>query len=71
MTIEKKVELGEFPKQGDWLGRRVEVCPHSDNPRIFYGNIVREDAETPYKTIIQLDNGKYILSTECLYELKD
>lgn len=64
-----------FPKQADSsykypeLGRRVEVCYHYDTKNMHYGKIVRSDREEPYVTIIALDNGRYILATECQYSL--
>lgn len=56
-----------FPKQGVWLGKRVVVCFNYDTSRQFPGVVVRDDAEEPGRMIIGLDDGRYVLSTECQY----
>lgn len=61
----------KFPRQSDWLGRRVNVCFHYDTAYILHGVIVRDDADDPLVTIIALDDGHYVLSTECQYQLAD
>lgn len=33
------------------------------------GTIVRDDVEAPYHTIISLDDGRYVLTTECQHGL--
>lgn len=71
MEIEKKVRFDVFPKQGEYLGKRIEVCFNYDTSRTLAGKIVRNDIEEPFRTIIELDNGKYILATECQYSVKD
>ncbi len=71
MGIEKNVEFDKFPEQGIWLGKQVEACFNYDASKILTGKIVREDIEKPYNTIIELENGKYILATECKYSIKD
>ena len=67
MGIEKNVGFDVFPKQGDYLGKVVEVCFNYDTTKTLRGKIVRDDMEEPYRTIIELENGKYILGTECQY----
>lgn len=68
MGTHKNITEGYFPKQGDWLNKRVNVIFHYGET-IFKGIIVREDTEDPYVMIIRLDSGLYILSTECQYQL--
>lgn len=64
-----------FPKQADSsykypeLGKRVEVCYHYDTKHKHYGTIVRSDREEPWETIIALDNGRYVLATECQFSI--
>lgn len=66
-----------FPKQYDssykynHLGKRVEVCYHYDTNKKHTGVIVRDDREEPWQTIIYLDNGRYVLATECQYSFVD
>jgi hypothetical protein len=59
-----------FPRQGRWLHRFVDVCFHYDTSKIVQGRIVRMDDEEPGKMIIKLDDGRYVLSTECMYSLQ-
>ena len=78
MGIVKNISMDSFPKQGNFLGRKVEVCFHYDTSRTIKGTIVRDDSEEPYVTIIQLEQdeymnyvkGPYVLATECQYSLR-
>jgi hypothetical protein len=67
MGVIANINYDEFPKQGSYLGRRVEVCFHYDANKRIGGVIVRDDAEDPHRTIIRLDDGRYVLTTECQY----
>jgi len=71
MGCVKGITHNQFPRQSDWLGRRVNVCFHYDTAHMFPGVIVRDDMEEPFLTIIALDNGRYVLATECQYSLAD
>jgi len=57
----------KFPKQGQYLGAVVNVVFHYDTTKKLLGRIVRDDAEAPHETIIKLENGKYVRSSECQY----
>lgn len=57
-----------FPKQGSWLGNKVKVCFHYDTNHRIGGVIVRDDVEEPFVTIFKLDDGRYVLSSECQYQ---
>jgi hypothetical protein len=46
---------------------RVNVCFHYDTSNYVRGTLVREDREEPFVGIIKLDNGRYVLTTECQY----
>lgn len=61
------IDYDNFPKQQSFIGKRVEVCYNFDTTKVHYGTIVRCDKESPFKTIIKLDNGNYILDVECQY----
>ena len=54
-----------FPKQGGYLNRAVLVVFHFDTEHTFAGVIVRDDVEPPFQEIIRLDDGRYVLTTEC------
>lgn len=53
------------------MGRRVKVCFHYDTRQTVCGTVVRDDSEHPWKTIIRLDDGRYVLSTECQYTMAE
>ena len=67
MGVEFNVSFSKFPKQGEWLGKRTRVCFNYDTDNIIWGIIVRDDIEQPFKTIIKLDDNRYILATECMH----
>jgi hypothetical protein len=56
-----------FPKQGEYLNQRAKVYFHYDTQTEFLGTIVRDDMESPWHTIIKLDDGRVVLTTECQY----
>ncbi|TVX93062.1 recombinase family protein [Paenibacillus agilis] len=69
-TEEAVVRHGfEFPEQGTEVGSKVLVS-FNGKPQIeYHGTIVRSDDVEPFNTIIKLDDGRYILDTECAFEL--
>lgn len=69
MGVHENIDIDKFPEQGTWLGRKVEVCFNYDTSKIVIGKIVREDIDSPGRMIIALDDGRFILSTECQYSL--
>jgi hypothetical protein len=71
MGVHENINLtaGRFPRQGSHHLARVEVCFHYDTSRTFPGQIVRDDAEEPWRTIIALDDGPVLLATECQYSI--
>jgi hypothetical protein len=75
MGVVKNISITRFPKQGSFLGKKVEVCFHYDTSKTIKGIIVRDDSEEPWVTIIQLEQesgvkGPYVLATECQYALR-
>jgi len=69
MGVVKTITHDNFPKQGSFLGLEVKVIYHYDTSKSDTGIVVRDDAEDPWVVIILLDNGRYVLSTECQYSL--
>jgi hypothetical protein len=69
MGVVASIGFDRFPKQGTWLGKKVRVCFNYDAGKQIGGVIVREDAEDPGLTIIALDDGRYVLTTECMFSL--
>ena len=69
MGIVKNIDADRWPRQGRHLGARVEVCFHYDTSRLVRGIVLRDDAEAPGETIIQLDNGRVVRAVECQYSI--
>lgn len=69
MGSHQNIDYDKFPKQGHHLGRRVKVCFNYDTSKLISGTIVRDDMEEPYRLVIKLDDGRYVLSIECMYSL--
>lgn len=67
MGIAANVGFSTFPDQSSNLGKRVTVCFHYDLANTLPGTIVRDDTQEPGLMIIRLDDGRHILSTECMY----
>ena len=67
MGNHKDISYNRFPEQASFLGRRVNVAFHYDLANTVGGTIVRDDRAHPHRTIIRLDNGRYVLSDECQY----
>jgi hypothetical protein len=70
MGISQLVNANTFPQQGRDLGRRVQVVFYRDTSRQFPGVIVRDDDALPWVGIIKLDDGRYVLMTECQYSVE-
>lgn len=49
------------------MGKKVNVCFNYDTSKTISGIIVRDDIEEPGRTIIKLDDGRYVLGAECQY----
>lgn len=67
MGVVANITADKFPKQSDKINRRVSVCYHLDISKCQKGIVVRDDIEAPHVTIFKLDNGRYVLATECQY----
>lgn len=69
MGIVKNVSYNEFPKQGKQLHKRTSVCFNYDTSNQIGGTIIRDDREEPFITLIRLDDGRYVSSSECQYTI--
>ncbi|HAT2580690.1 TPA: hypothetical protein I8273_004749 [Aeromonas hydrophila] len=67
MGVVANIKHDSFPQQGSLLGKRVLVAFHHDTDHVVQGVCGRDDAVEPGKTIIQLDDGRYVLASECQY----
>lgn len=66
MGVKATVSALEFPTQGELLNARVRVAFNWGRQE-FIGMVVRWDIEEPHVTIIKLDDGRYVLGSECQY----
>lgn len=67
MGSHENVAADKFPEQGVYLHRRACAVFNYDTSRQVMGTIVRDDNEAPWVTLIRLDDGRYVLATECQY----
>lgn len=67
MGIAKAISYKEFPSQSNQLNKRTWVCFNYDIDNRIGGTVVRDDLVSPFVTIIKLDDGRYVNSTECQY----
>lgn len=67
MGVVANIKHDSFPQQGSLLGKRVVVAFHYDTAHVVPGVCVRDDADESGKTIFQLDDGRFVLATECQY----
>lgn len=67
MGTHPSIASDKFPKQGAYLNARVEVCFHYDSSKTLMGTMIRDDAEEPGIAIINLDDGRTVLTTECMW----
>lgn len=69
MGVHPNISGTRFPVQSGYLHARVRVVFHYDTSREFPGEIVRDDLEAPFETIIAIDDGPVVRSTECQYSI--
>lgn len=69
MGSHPNITADSFPRQGD-IGAKVDVCLNYDTERTLAGEIVRDDLDAPYLTIIKLEDGRHVLTTECQWRPK-
>lgn len=69
MGSHANIDIDKFPKQSDWVGKRCEVCFNYDSSRSIAAECVRSDEEEPGRTIFKLDDGRYVLATECMHTM--
>ncbi len=70
MGCHKNISFENFPKQGSFYLKAVEVCFNYDTSKRIPGRIVRDDIEEPGLTIIKLVDGRFVLATECQYSVQ-
>jgi hypothetical protein len=55
-------------KQGVYLGKTVTVKLTTETTS---GKVIRNDIDEPYITLIQLDDGRVIMASECQYSARE
>ena len=63
------IGIDKWPEQGTYFGKNVKVCFHFNTLQTIDGVVVRDDVEEPYVMIIKLEDGRFVLSTECQYSV--
>lgn len=71
MGSDETINHERFPGQSADVGRRVVVAFGYNVQQVVRGKIVRDDTEYPHRTIIRLDDGRFVMGTECQYRLAD
>lgn len=71
MGVVANITHATFPRQGKYAGARVNVRFHYNAARTVAGTLVRDDAEAPGVGIIRLDDGRFVLTTECQWTLAE
>ncbi|WP_193062998.1 hypothetical protein [Oceanobacillus oncorhynchi] len=71
MGVMQNISVDSFPRQGDYLYKRAKVCFNYDTSETINGTIIRDDREHPFLTLIRLDNGRIILSSECQHTVPE
>lgn len=69
MGVVKNISNNVFPRQGNQLHKRTNVCFNYDTSNLIRGTIIRDDLQEPFLTLIKLDDGRYVSATECQYSL--
>lgn len=68
MGVKQSIDCESFPRQRSWLGKRTVVCFKYDTSHQMGGVFVRCDEEEPGVCIIRLDDGRHVLTTECMHK---
>ena len=72
MGVVLNIGATKFPEQDPEKQQKRVAVRFRDNSGVdVLGTIVRSDAEEPYQTIIKLDDGRYILDSECMYRVSN
>jgi hypothetical protein len=69
MGVHPNIGFKGFPKQGAHLNKGVVVCFNYDLANTIPGVVVRDDSEEPFRTIIELADGRFVEASECQYSI--
>lgn len=65
----RDVGIYKVPNQSKDVGKQTKVIFNYDSTQKHEGVIIRDDIEEPFLTLIKLDAGPFIISTECQYSV--
>ena len=71
MGIEENIDSAKFPRQSNLINKEVTVCFNYNAENSIQGVVVRDDIDRPFRMMIKLVGGRYILSTECQYSFNN
>ncbi len=69
MGTHPTIGYDRFPEQGRDLNKQAMVAFGYQLDTVLPGKVVRDDVEEPFRTIIALEDGRYVLGTECQYRV--
>jgi hypothetical protein len=70
MSFHENISATNFSNQDETLlYKRVVTLLQFDSQTPRLGNVVRADKESPFLTIIKLDDDRYITNHECSFKL--
>lgn len=67
MGVHKNITATAFPPQSAFVGKPTFVCFHYGNEE-FKAEIIRDDTDEPFRTVLKLEDGRVVLGTECQYK---
>jgi hypothetical protein len=71
MGVSAFVSGTKYPEQDkNSIGKRVGVYFNYNTETKYLGTMLRYDKTEPYQCIIQLDDGRVVLATECQYSFE-
>jgi hypothetical protein len=68
MGYHPSITPDRMPGQGRFKGARVRVLFHYNTTNPVLGTCVRDDAEHPWVQFFSLDDGRYVLASECQWQ---
>lgn len=71
MGVHENIGMNKFPRQGSLVDKKVEVTFNYSPLNTISGVIVRDDIESPFVTLIKLNDDRYCRASECQYSIKE
>lgn len=71
MGVVNGISYDEHPRQGELVGKVVKVCFNYNADKYLKAICIRNDRESPGRTIFRLHDGRVLLAAECQYTWDD